>query len=150
AYTGVSELTFTPTRPFDFDTTYKVDLLAVETRDGVLDAPKSAPWSYSFKTPSFAFLGWTPGDLDLANNTATMEIAFSGAVLKNVARLAMALTVDGKAIASVQILPSYVPSVVAVQLKDPRIKLGAKLGLAIKKGVAAVNGAKAAAATAEF
>src|SRR4051794_27365804 len=26
AHTGISELTFTPTRPFDFDTTYQVEL----------------------------------------------------------------------------------------------------------------------------
>ncbi len=153
-YTGVSELTFTPSRPFAFDTTYKVDLAAVETRDGVLEAPKADQWgdkwSYSFKTPKFSFLGWAPTDLDLAKNTATMEVMFSGAVLANIARQSMTFTVDGKSIGGVQILASHQPNVVLVQLKDPRIKLGANLGLAIKKDLPSVLGAKADAAKAEF
>src|SRR5258708_7741940 len=36
-YSGVSELTFTPTRPFAFDTTYEVELAKLETRDGALE-----------------------------------------------------------------------------------------------------------------
>ncbi len=146
SYTGVSELTFTPSRPFDFDTSYKVDLAAVETRDGVLEAPApdqwGAKWSYSFKTPKFAFLGWAPSDLDLTKNTANMEITFSGAVLPNIARASMTFTVDGKALTNVLGVPTRQQNVVAVQLKDPRIKLGAKLGLSIKKDMASLLGAK--------
>jgi hypothetical protein len=154
-YSGVSELTFTPSRPFEFDTTYKVELAAVETRDGVIEAPKADQWAdkwgYSFKTPKFAFLGWAPTDLDLAKNTATMEITFSGAVLPNLARQSMTFTVDGKAAGSVLMMPSHQPNVVAVQLKDPRIKLGANLGLSVKKGLASVLGATLAdAAKADF
>ena len=149
-YSGVSELTFTPARPFAFDTTYKVELAAVETRDGVIDAPAPASWTYSFKTPSFAFLGWAPTDLDVTKHTATMEIMFSGAVLANSARQSMTFTVDGKPVTGVHVLPSHQGNVVAIQLQDPRIVVGAKLGLAIKKGLPAVLGAKAAAAKAEF
>ena len=36
-YTGVSELTFTPSQPFAFDTQYQVDLVSVESRDGHAD-----------------------------------------------------------------------------------------------------------------
>ena len=147
-YSGVSELTFTPTRVFDFDTSYKVDLVAVETRDGVLDAPKpdqwGDKWSYSFKTPKFAFLGWAPTDLDLAKNTANMEITFSGGVLPNIARNAMTFTVDGKAVQNVLGMPSHQANVVGVQLKDPRIKVGAKLGLTVKKDLPSVLGTKLA------
>ncbi|HEY5944559.1 MAG TPA: MG2 domain-containing protein, partial [Kofleriaceae bacterium] len=154
-YSGVSELTFTPTRPFEFDSTYKVELAAVETRDGVLEAPKpdqwGDKWGYSFKTPKFAFLGWAPSDLDLAKHIATMEITFSGAVLPNVGRQAMSFTIDGKTPTGVQVLPSHQPNVVLIQLKDPRIALGAKLGLSIKKDLASVLGAKLTeAAKAEF
>ncbi|HEY5926191.1 MAG TPA: MG2 domain-containing protein [Kofleriaceae bacterium] len=154
-YSGVSELTFTPTRPFEFDTTYKVELASVETRDGVLDAPKpdqwADKWAYTFKTPKFAFLGWAPTDLDLAKNLATMEVTFSGAVLPNVARASMTFTIDGKAPASVQVMASHQPNVVSIQLKDPRIKLGAKLGLAIKKDLPSLFGTKLPeAAKAEF
>lgn len=146
-YSGVSELTFTPARPFEFDTTYKVTLAAVETRDGQIEAGANGDaWSYSFKTPSFAFLGWTPSDLDLAKHTATMELAFSGPVLPNLARGAMLFTVDGKTITSVLGQSSRDPNVVAVQLKDPRIQLGAKLGVSIRKDLASALGAKLTAA----
>lgn len=149
-YSGVSELTFTPTRPLAFDTEYKVEIAAVETRDGVLEPPSGTSWTYTFKTPKFAFLGWGPTDIDLAKNTVTMEIMFSGAVLANTARQSMAFTVDNKPIAGVQLLSSRQPNVVAVKLGDPRIKLGAKLGLAIKKGLPSALGAKAETAKAEF
>ena len=41
-----------------------------------------------------------------------------------------------------QVLPSRQPNVVAIQMKDPRIKLGAKLGLAIKKDMPSLFGTK--------
>jgi len=147
-YSGVSELTFTPARPLDFNTTYKVDLAAVETRDGVLAAP--APWSYSFTTPAFAFLHWAPTDIDLANDTVSMEIAFSGAVLPNLARQAMTFTVGNRVISDVEMLATRNPQVVMVKLVDQGIMLDAKLGLSLKKGLSAVTGAKAPAATASF
>jgi alpha-2-macroglobulin len=154
-YTGVSELTFTPSRPFEFDTSYKIDLASVETRDGVLDAPKADQWgdkwSYTFKTPKFAFVGWAPSDLDLAKHTANLEVTFSGAVMPNVARQSMTFTIDGKATAYVLGLPTQQPNVVGVQLKDPRIKLGAKLAVAIKKDLPSLLGTKLpAAAKADF
>lgn len=154
-YTGVSELTFTPARPFAFDTTYAVELQAVETRDGILEAPPKdqwgEKWSYSFKTPAFKFLGWGPSDLDLAKHTATMEVTFSGAVLGNVARQLMAFTVNGKGATGVQVLPSGNANVVKVKLTDSRIAVGAKLGLAIKKGVTSVTGTTTTEpSTAEF
>jgi uncharacterized protein YfaS (alpha-2-macroglobulin family) len=155
SYTGVSELMFTPHRPFAFDTTYKVELAAVETRDGVLEQPPNDQWgdrwNYSFKTPKFAFLGWAPTDLELTKNIANMEITFSGALLPNVARAAMTFTIDGKAATNISVLPSHQPNVVLIQIKDARIKLGAKLGVAIKKELASVLGATLGeAAKAEF
>ena len=153
-YTGVSELTFTPARPFSFETTYQVKLAAVETRDGVIEAPANDPWAgawtYSFTTPAFAFLGWAPSDLDLVKHSATMEVTFSGAVLPNLARQAMTFTVDGKAIGKVQSLPSYQPNVVTVRLDDPRIVVGAKLGMTLAKDVPSVLGTKAAGAKVTF
>jgi uncharacterized protein YfaS (alpha-2-macroglobulin family) len=153
-YTGVSELTFTPSRPFEFDTDYKVELQAVETRDGVLDAPPADQWGekwhHAFKTPKFAFLGWAPTDLDVAKHYVTMEITFSGAVLPNIAAKSLTITVDGKATSAIQMLPSQDPNLISMKITDARIKLGTKLGLVVKKDLAALTGAKADAATAEF
>src|SRR5690349_8331263 len=64
-YTGISELTFTPARPFAFDTAYQVELVAVDTVDGLIAPPAGEKWSASFKTPPFKLLGWTPSDIDL-------------------------------------------------------------------------------------
>jgi hypothetical protein len=89
-YTGVSELTFTPSSPFAFDTSYQVDLVSVESRDGVMNAPPKdqwgEKWTYTFKTPKFAFLSWEPADLDLTKHTATKELRFSGPVVAKHAR----------------------------------------------------------------
>ncbi len=152
-YSGVSELTFTPSRPFEFDTTYKVELEAVETRDGLLEQPPQGgdKWAAEFKTPTFALLGWAPSDLDVVKHTATMEIEFSGALLSNIARQSMTFTVDGGATNGIQVLPAQDQNIVRVKMTDARIKLGSKLGLAIKAGLPALTGAKlATAAKAEF
>lgn len=149
-YSGVSELTFTPPRPLAFDTEYKVELLAVETRDGVIEPPSGTAWTYSFKTPKFAFLGWGPTDIDLDKHAVTMEIRFSGAVRPNTAQRSMSFTVDGKPITNVRPLSTRQSNLVAVQLVDPRIKQGAKLALAIKKGLPSALDATADAAKAEY
>jgi hypothetical protein len=69
SFTGVSELTFQPAQPFKFNTEYKVELLAVESRDGVLEQPPADQWgdkwTHAFKTPAFTFLSWAPTDLDV-------------------------------------------------------------------------------------
>jgi alpha-2-macroglobulin len=153
-YTGVSEVTFTPVRPLSFDTAYKVELQALETRDGVLDAPPAdqwgEKWNHAFKTPKFTFLGWAPSDLDIKNKYVTMDLTFSGAMLPHVAVKSMAFTIDGKAPAATQVLPSGESHVVRVKLTDARVKLGSKLGVAIKKDVTAASGTTGEATTAEF
>jgi len=144
AYTGVSELTFTPTRPFELDTTYKVALRAVETQDGVIEAPANDPaWAITFKTPPFALLGWAPSEVDLPKGIVVMEVSFSGPLLSNVAAKSMTFTVDG-APAATQVLPSPEPHVVRVKLSGARIKLGAKLALSLKAGLPALTGVKLA------
>src|SRR5689334_19744929 len=73
AYSGVSELTFTPAAPLAFGTEYKVDLQAVETRDGVVTPNKGESWTYSFKTPAFTVMGWAPTEIDADKHKVTME-----------------------------------------------------------------------------
>ena len=149
-YSGVSELTFTPARPFSFATSYTIEIQKLETRDGVLEPPPGTKWTYSFKTEDFKFLGWAPSGLDLAHHKITTEVTFSGAVLPNLARASMTFAVDGHSAAGVAMLPSRVPNVVIVQLTDPKIQLGAKLTMAVKAGLPSLLNTKAAAATAEY
>jgi uncharacterized repeat protein (TIGR01451 family) len=149
-HTGISELTFTPSRPFDFDTTYQVDLVGVDTLDGAVAPAAGDKWSYSFKTPAFKFLGWAPSDIDLAHHKIEMDIAFSGAVLPNIARAAMNFTVDGAPVAGITQKPGGIASHVIVALGDPHIGLGSKLALAIKGTLTSLTGARASAASAAY
>ncbi|MBA3819539.1 MAG: hypothetical protein H0X17_11650, partial [Deltaproteobacteria bacterium] len=146
---SVSGLTFTPSRPFAFDTTYQVELQKLATRDGLLEPAAGTQWSYTFKTPPFKFLSWAPSELDLEHHAVTMEVAFSGAVLPNIARAAMTLAVGGKPVAGVQVMQSPAPNVVVLRLTDPNIKLGAKLTMALEKGLSSLVDTKADAAKAE-
>jgi uncharacterized protein YfaS (alpha-2-macroglobulin family) len=152
-HTGISELTFTPARPFAFDTTYQVELVGVDTIDGTIAPPAGEKWSASFKTPPFKFLGWAPSDIDLEHHKIAMDIAFSGAVIPNAARAGMAFAIDGKPPAGVAMQPSGAGGAgthVIVVLSDPRIALGSKLTLQVKGTLASALGARAAAASAEY
>ncbi|MDB4952487.1 MAG: hypothetical protein JWO36_56 [Myxococcales bacterium] len=149
-YSGVSELTFKPARPFDFDTSYQFELQKLETQDGVLEPAAGEKWTHTFKTPAFAFLGWAPTELDVGKHKMTMEITFSGAVLPNIARAGMTFAVDGHGTNAVNVLPSHTPNTVLVQVTDARITLGTKLTMSIKKDLVALTGSKAAAASADY
>ncbi|HET9484634.1 MAG TPA: hypothetical protein VFO79_11810, partial [Xanthomonadales bacterium] len=150
SYSSVSGLTFVPNNPFEFDTQYTFELQKVETRDGEIGPDAGEKWSYSFKTPKFAFLGWAPQAIDVARNAVTMELTFSGAVLPNVAVQKMTFGVGGKKPAGVQVMRSPTPNTVVVTLTDPDIKLGAKLTMAMTKGLPSTLDAKADAAKAEL
>jgi alpha-2-macroglobulin len=149
-HTGISELTFTPARAFEFDTTYQVELTGVDTIDGVVAPAAGEKWSYSFKTPAFKFLGWSPSDIDLEHHKIAMDLAFSGPLLPNIARSAMSFAIDGRAASGVTLAPSGNPSHVNVVLGDPRIALGSKLTVAIKATLTSLTNAHATAATAEY
>ncbi|HEX8115210.1 MAG TPA: hypothetical protein VF516_46100, partial [Kofleriaceae bacterium] len=150
SHTGVSELTFTPSRPFDFDTTYQIELTGVDTVDGPVAPAAGETWSYSFKTPAFKFLGWAPSSIDVEHHKLAMDLAFSGAVLPNVATAALRITVDGKAPAGIAAQRSRDPSHVVITLSDPKIALGAKLAMATRGALTSRTGVRAPAASAEY
>ncbi|MFT3699274.1 MAG: MG2 domain-containing protein [Kofleriaceae bacterium] len=151
SYTGVSELTFTPARPFAFGTDYTLTIQKLETRDGILEPPAGTQWVHTFHTEDFKFLSWAPSGLDLPHHKVTAEVTFSGPVLPNIARQSMTFGIDGKAPAGLQMLPSRQNNVVVVQMNDARLKLGSKLTVAIKDGlVSALGTGKAPAASAEY
>ena len=116
-YTGVSELTFTPARPFAFDTTYKVELQALETRDGVRRAAgqgRDVELQRSRRRRSRCSAGRRPRSIS-SSTRSTMEVAFSGAVLPNVATASD--DVHGRRQArrpAIAVLPSARPNVVIV------------------------------------
>ncbi|MBA3539541.1 MAG: hypothetical protein H0T79_07915, partial [Deltaproteobacteria bacterium] len=150
-YTGTSELTFTPAKPLDFDTTYKVELAKLETRDGVLEPGAGEKWTHEFTTPSFKFLGWAPTELQVDKHKVTMELTFSGAILPNKAFTALAFAIDGKPTTAVNVLASREQNVLTVQLTDPRLAMGSKLALTVQPSLTSYTGAaKAAAATASY
>ncbi len=77
-FNSTSTLEFTPNTPFQPQTKYNVSLESVETKDGVMTPKK--PWTMSFTTPEFVFLGATGGYLDPKLQKAEVDIRFSGAV----------------------------------------------------------------------
>jgi uncharacterized repeat protein (TIGR01451 family) len=149
-HSGVSELTFTPVEPFEFATTYQFSLTSVDTVDGDLAPPSGETWTYAFKTPPFKFLGWAPSELDLEHHTVTMDLAFSGAVLPNIALAAMAVTVDGKKVAPAM-KPSGDGTHILLQIADPSLGVGSQLAIALKATLASMTGkASLPAATATY
>jgi len=149
-HTGVSELTFTPARPFEFNTQYTFELINVDTLDGDLGPPAGEKWSYAFKTPAFKLLGWAPSEIDLEAHKIAMDLAFSGPVLPNIAKAAMTFTLDGAALASPGMLPGSTPGHMVIVLSDPKLKIGSKLGMAIGKGLTSLTGAALAPTKAEY
>ncbi len=149
-YSSVSGLLFTPNQPLAFDTQYTFELQKIETTDGEIAPDAGDKWTYSFKTPPFKFLGWGAQEIDVANHKVSMELTFSGGVLPNIAMKSMTFTVNGGKPAGVQVMRSPTPNVVVVQLSDPSIKLGTKLGLAIGKNLPSMTDVKADAAKAEY
>jgi hypothetical protein len=147
-YTGASELTFTPATPFEFDKTYEVELVKLDTVDGIFEPPAGQKWTYSFKTPAFKFLGWAPTHIDLEKHKITMEVTFSGPVLPNVGRSMMTFSVDGAQVpaANVGAVASHTPNTMLVQLSDPHLALGSKVAVALAKDLPAASGAKLPAA----
>ncbi len=148
-WTGVSTLTFVPSRPLAFGTRYKVDLTAVETRDGVVAPAEGEHWTREFTTPAFAFKRWSPVENDLAKHTLVMDVVFTGAVLPNRAKPYLVFTIEGKPTANVAFQPAGSPNIIRAVINDPRIVLGANVKLLVKKGLPAEADAKADAATAE-
>ena len=149
-YSSVSGLTFTPDTPFAFDTEYSFELQKIETRDGEIGPDANEKWTYTFKTPKFAFLSWAPSEMDVTKNRVTMEINFSGAVLPNIANQSMTVKLNGAKPAGIQVQRSPQPNTVALTITDPGIKLGAKLTLDVKKGLPSLLDAKSDAGKAEF
>jgi len=75
-HSGVSELTFTPNRSFEFDTGYQMELVGIDTVDGTIAPAATDKWSYSLKTPPFRLNGWSPTDIDVDHHKVTMDLAF--------------------------------------------------------------------------
>jgi uncharacterized protein YfaS (alpha-2-macroglobulin family) len=149
-HTGISELTFTPEHSFEFDQTYQLELTEIDTRDGAIAPAAGDKWAYSFKTPAFKFLGWTPAEIDLEHHKVAMEVAFSGVVMPNIAQAAMSFAIDGRPVRGLPRAAGGASNHVTVELTAPQLAIGSKLTLAINGSVASLTGARASAANAVY
>ncbi len=147
-YSSVSGLTFTPHAAFAFDTSYEVELVKVETRDGVLEPASGERWKHGFKTPKFKLLGWAPSQVDLAGKAVTMEASFSGPVLPHAVHGALEITVDGKK-PGLNLLSSPNPSTVAIRITEPTLKAGSKVTMAVTRDLLAAAGDRISSGRAE-
>ncbi|MGE0867353.1 MAG: alpha-2-macroglobulin [Kofleriaceae bacterium] len=147
-YTGVSELTFTPSRPLELDTKYTIELTRLETRDGPITPPAGTTWSHSFTTPPFKLLSWAPTAIDIAKRTVTMELTFSGPVLIQGKSRSMTFSVNGAPTNAVTLSRRRAPNVLVATFNG--ITGPSKLSVAIPKDFASMTGARAAAASADY
>ncbi len=79
-FTSPSTLTFTPTTGFAPSSRYEVELVSLETRDGVLEAPSPGRWVRVLETPDFGFVRFALGEVDYAKKRASMDLVFSAPV----------------------------------------------------------------------
>jgi uncharacterized protein YfaS (alpha-2-macroglobulin family) len=147
--TGPSTLTFVPEKPFAFNTRYKFEVLAIQTRSGPVTPAEGEHWVREFATPKFAALKWSTVDEDATKHKFRSNLVFSGAVLPNRAKPFITFTIEGKPTANVAFNPTPDPNVIQAVISDPRIVLGAHVAVAIKKGLPAEADAKADSATFE-
>jgi hypothetical protein len=148
-YTSMSGLAFVPAAGLEPDTDYKVELLKLETRDGVLEPPAGKRWERAIKTPKLALLGWAPGTFNAAGKAIAMEVAFSAPVFPHIALGALDIRVNGKKPAGVGLGPTPNPSTIVLTVSDPAIAVGAKLTLGLTRPLPAVSGAQLQTASAE-
>lgn len=154
---GVSELRFTPHRPFDADTSYRFELVSVavgNVAEGLTEPPAGQPWTHTFKTPPFKVLGWSPMRTELAGAPATkqitMDLAFSGTVALHSVIAATTFAIDGKPVAGVVAVPhGAVTNHAYVVLRDPRLAVGTKLTATTKPSLRSLISAAAPPTTLE-
>jgi hypothetical protein len=79
-FTSPSTLTFTPADGFAPSSRYEVELVSLETRDGVLEAPVPGRWTRVFETPEFGFVRFALGEVDYPKKRAAMDLVFTAAV----------------------------------------------------------------------
>ncbi len=134
-------LSFTPGNGFELGTTYTVRLEAVETPAGVVKAPSSDAWSYSFTTPKLSFLHMAPAQVDVAKGQVTAELVFSGPVEPGAVRKYASFQVEGKPISDVKLTNhATLRNVVLAQLTSTQIRPGATVRLALKAGLTSPKG----------
>lgn len=79
-FTSPSTLEFTPRSSFAPDTSYRVQLEAVGTRDGLLLRPKEAGWAHRMETPRFRFSGMSLLEFSSESGEVALELRFTGQV----------------------------------------------------------------------
>ncbi len=79
-FSSPSTLTFTPADGFAPSSRYEVELVSLETRDGVLEAPAPGRWTRIFETPDFGFVRFALGEVDYSKKRVTLDLVFSAAV----------------------------------------------------------------------
>lgn len=152
SYRGQSTLAFTPRPGFAYGTQYTVALQALETQDGVVQAPASGTWSHSFTTPAFGFLHLSPQQMDTSKGNLVVDIVFSGPVDATVLRKYASFLVNGQPIANVKLRTPKLSErhVVTAELSDPRLKPSAKVEFKLKPGLTALDAKVVAAAGEDY
>ncbi len=139
SFTSPSTLTFEPETGFAPGTTYRVELRALETAAGVLEAPADGRWLRVFQTPAFDFARFSLASVDYPQKRAEAHLVFSGPVepgeVEKRARLVVEDPQSGdRRRPSVRFRPGPQPHTVLAQLSGDAIRGDRRLHLTLDDG----------------
>jgi uncharacterized protein YfaS (alpha-2-macroglobulin family) len=138
-----STLEVKPAEPFLYGTAYKLQLGAIETRDGLISDAK--PWTYEFRTPEFGLVRLALGRLELEKGRAEVEVVFTGPVKAEAVAPFLTWQLSGKKISSPRLSgterPNAVRAAISGRLEGATIEVAVRAGApAVRKGVVAPAG----------
>ena len=131
-FTSNSTLEFVPQSDFRPGTEYQVTISQVESRKGPMIPP--VPWTHSFRTPDFTFIGLSGAYLSEAAKQIEVEMRFSAPI--NPARLPEFATwrYDGERVRSVQYGRGAEHNIARVILNSPLFERGGNLTVDLRDG----------------
>lgn len=138
-----STLVVKPDEPLLYDTVYKVQVDAIDTRDGLVSDTK--PWTYEFRTPAFGLVRLDLGRLEPAKGKAEVEVVFAGPVKAEAVAPFLSWKLAGKKLASPRLSgterANAVRAVITGRLEGETIEVAVRAGApAARKGVVAPAG----------
>ncbi len=138
-----STLSVKPAEPLLYDTAYRLQVDAIETRDGPVSGAK--PWTHEFRTPEFGLVRLALGKLELEKGRAEVEVVFTGPVKAEAVAPFLAWQVNGKKIGTPKLSGTerrnVVRGAVTGRLEGATIEVAVRAGApAAQKGVVAPAG----------
>jgi uncharacterized protein YfaS (alpha-2-macroglobulin family) len=132
---GPSTLAVKPAQPLEYDTSYRLAVERIETRDGVLAG--KAPWVHEFRTPRFGLVRLGLGRLSAGK--AEVEVVFAGPVKPDAVAPFLSFELGGERLDGVRLSGTERPNVVRATITHRKIGAGASVRVALRAGAPALR-----------